>query len=430
MGRSAADRVRRRGGAYEYVRRVPVAVAHLDRRVLVRKGLGSDLAAAVRLAVRFEAELEAYWAALAGGAPGADARRRHEAAVARARLEGFAYRPADELAGGRLADLVDRMLALEGRRADRPAAAALAGLAGRPRLTLTAALAAYLDDLSAAELAGKRPDQVRRWRGPRQLAVDNLVAVLGEDRALEELTREDARAFRDWWVARIDAGGAGRNAANKQLMHIRRMLRVVAEELGLPRNAAFDRLSIRETRRQRPSLTRSFVEATLLPGLAGVSAELAAAVMLAAETGMGAEEITSLTAADIRLEADVPHVEVVVREGALQKTPWRARAIPLVGVSLAAARARPEGLAAYAGRPASLSAAANKALRARGLLPSPAHSLYSLRHAFQDRLIAAEAPERLQAELMGHKLARERYGEGPSLDQARRWLARIAYRVE
>ena len=78
-----------------------------------------------------------------------------------------------------------------------------------------------------------------------------------------------------------------------------------------------------------------------------------------------------------------------------------------------------------AGKNASASAAINKYLRDHELLPEGC-TLYSLRHGFQDRLIKVEAPERLQADLMGHKTLRPKYGKGPSLEQMHSWLLKTA----
>ncbi|MCX5495752.1 hypothetical protein OSH11_13645 [Kaistia dalseonensis] len=49
----------------------------------------------------------------------------------------------------------------------------------------------------------------------------------------------------------------------------------------------------------------------------------------------------------------------------------------------------------------------------------------SIRHSFQDRLTAADMPDRLQADLMGHKFNRPRYGEGPTLEHKLEWLKRV-----
>ena len=57
----------------------------------------------------------------------------------------------------------------------------------------------------------------------------------------------------------------------------------------------------------------------------------------------------------------------------------------------------------------------NKFLRQNGLLESEAHTAYSLRHAFEDRLLEQGSDDRLRAELMGHKYSRPAYGRGGSL---------------
>ncbi|GGB55718.1 hypothetical protein GCM10011503_00010 [Henriciella pelagia] len=46
----------------------------------------------------------------------------------------------------------------------------------------------------------------------------------------------------------------------------------------------------------------------------------------------------------------------------------------------------------------------------------PDHSFYSLRHSFEDRMIAAGVDDRIRRDLFGHRLDRERYGKGASLE--------------
>ena len=88
-------------------------------------------------------------------------------------------------------------------------------------------------------------------------------------------------------------------------------------------------------------------------------------------------------------------------------------------------RENPNGFPRYAGKNAAASGVINKYLRENGLLPEGG-TLYGLRHGFQDRLIEVEAPERIQADLMGHKIQRPKYGKGPSLAQMREWLEKTA----
>lgn len=51
-------------------------------------------------------------------------------------------------------------------------------------------------------------------------------------------------------------------------------------------------------------------------------------------------------------------------------------------------------------------------MRANGLMESEDHVIYSLRHSFEDRMLSANFPERVKADLMGHDINRERYGKG------------------
>jgi len=61
-----------------------------------------------------------------------------------------------------------------------------------------------------------------------------------------------------------------------------------------------------------------------------------------------------------------------------------------------AMRAQPDGFPRYRDKADVLSALVNKALYARGLRPELEQSLYSLRHTFEDRLTAVDAPDKTQ----------------------------------
>lgn len=160
--------------------------------------------------------------------------------------------------------------------------------------------------------------------------------------------------------------------------------------------------------------------------LAALNDEARALVYLIVDTGMRLSEAASLTAETIILDHDVPHVQIRPI-GRKLKTTQSARDIPLVGCTLAVMRQRAEGFPRYADKAASLSAVVNKYLATHDMLPTDKHSLYSLRHTFEDRLTAVEAPEKLIAALMGHKYSRPKYGAGPSLAQKREWLEKIAF---
>jgi integrase len=68
----------------------------------------------------------------------------------------------------------------------------------------------------------------------------------------------------------------------------------------------------------------------------------------------------------------------------------------------------------------------NKYLRENGLLETPAHSLYGLRHSFEDRMIAAHVDERVRRDLVGHAYNRERYGKGADLKHLHKVVSSVA----
>jgi integrase len=163
----------------------------------------------------------------------------------------------------------------------------------------------------------------------------------------------------------------------------------------------------------------------LAPGALDVLNGEARAILLGMiNTGYRPSEGAGLTAAQIRLDANVPHISIEPGNRTL-KTAASRRVIPLLGISLEAFRAFPNGFPRYADNP-SLSDTVNKYLRENGLLESEEHTLYGLRHAFEDRMLAAGIDERIRRDLMGHSLRRERYGEGASLEHMAALLRPLA----
>lgn len=101
--------VQLRNGKYQYYRRVPTEVAHLDRRPFVKVSLKTDSEVIARKrVVLVNQATEEYWQNLAHHDQGG-ARERYDAAVRLARSFGFPYQPVHSLATGDLGDLVSRV---------------------------------------------------------------------------------------------------------------------------------------------------------------------------------------------------------------------------------------------------------------------------------------------------------------------------------
>ncbi len=125
---------------------------------------------------------------------------------------------------------------------------------------------------------------------------------------------------------------------------------------------------------------------------------------------------------------DVPHIHV--RKNAIRglKTDHSERLLPLLGVSLDAAQslAARGGWGKRAGKNMYATSIINRCFRESGLVTDPRQSLYSLRHWFQDQLTKRDVVDRAQAQLMGHRFQRPKYGYGKDLQELREIIATFA----
>ncbi|NKD88198.1 tyrosine-type recombinase/integrase [Haematospirillum sp. 15-248] len=419
------------GRTLYFRRRAPIDLAPQLGR-FVKIALGTDsFDVARRLVGHINTAVETYWAELRLGGETAALRERYQRAVALSRRLGWVYRPLSELVAGPVGDAVERLESLQDT-VTPPTIVAVMGGVERPVLLLSDLYPEYAR-LTPELLRGKNERQIRGWRLARERAVRNLISVIG-DKPLTEVTRTDALIFRDWWAVRLGAENLAVNTANRDLIHIKGMIRVVDEKLGLGFKNPFADLMFRETdgmgKNRGETVSTDWIRGTLLgPGaLSGVNEEARCLVAILVETGARPGEICGLEPEDILLEGPVPHIKIRPNAVRAIKTSQSRRDIPLVGAALEAARQLLQngGIQRYRGKTDSFTTAINKYMNEHNLFETKTQSLYSLRHAFQDRLIAVDAPDRIAAELMGHTFHRPRYGAGATLKHKQEWLEKIA----
>lgn len=411
--------IKLRGKSYQLYKRVPKRYADVEPRKFVWLSLHTDSPSIARAKAdgAWSQMIEAWEARRAGDS--ADADQRLEAAKELAAVRGFRYLDAGKVADLPSEDLLRRYEAVPVVQGipDRIEAAAVLGGAQGVGLTVTKALDQYWT-LAADKTLGKSDDQLRRWKNPRIKAIKNFVDVVG-DKAIADITADDMLDFRQWWFERIEGEGLSTNAANKDLIHLGDVLKLVNRMKRLNLNLPVSGLSFKKGEAQtRPPFSVAWIkEKFLAPGsLAGLNDQARAILLAMVNTGARPSELAALTTECIRLDANVPHISIEAI-GRQLKSGNARRVIPLLGVSLEAVRAYPDGFERYRGSSATLSGTINKYLRDNGLLETDKHSLYGLRHAFEDRLLAAGVDERIRRDLLGHSLKRERYGAGASLEQ-------------
>lgn len=422
-----------RAGTWYLIRRVPKAYQHLDKRTFVKLTTGIRVendpkgGRAALVVAELNLRLEQEWDDLAAGKDPNGA-RDYERARATAINFGLPYVTARQLAVDP-AEIIRRLELLERSQmteSPKVVAAVLGGVAP-PEFRLSGLLERYKGE-QAASLVDMSPRQLEAWEANKKRALRVAIEVLG-DKAARDLTRDDGVALRKAYQKRVIAREIAIRTANAEMSHFIKMLRVVEMEarLGIP-VAAFEDLRIEGGKsNQRPPFDTDFIQNKLLAegALDGLDPEARRILLVMVDTGMRPSEIVNLSRNTIHLNAPVPYVSIEA-EGRRLKTDPSEREIPLVGCALAAMRLQPDGFPTYFDQSDILSNVVNAYLKVNGLRPTPKHTLYGLRHSFEDRLTPLDPPDKIIGRFMGHKQYREKYGTGPTLEHLHSWISRIA----
>lgn len=449
---SKPDRhLRKRGEHWHYYRRVPTKFQLVDGRGTIRIALGTSSIETARL--RRDELVTAdneYWASLllAEAASGQGLRydpgiaeHRYRAACAAAMAAGFTYRPMERLVqSDNIEDVVARLLTLKPERiansdAEPFKAEALLGGIEEPKLTVSQAFALYVSEIAVDDQYNKSEQQKYQWRKVKQLSINYFIDVVG-DIPIAEINREHALKFQRWWSNRMTKPKKGEtavmpNTANRHLGNIRLLYTAYFKHVGEEeRPNPFRNMFFKgKTRTEVPAFPDAWVRSKILiPGaLTGLRPDLQLITYMLIETGCRPSEIINLRPEHIHLDGQVPHISIKPRRDREIKTESSIRDIPLVGVALEAAKRAPYGFPHYHDKNELFSANMMKAFRTRNFFPSEAHVIYSLRHAFEQRMQEANIDYGLRCLLMGHANSRPAYGDGGSMSYRRDELMKIVH---
>lgn len=420
-----------RSGNYRYYRRVPAAVSKLDpRSPTIRISLKTDdlaLARAKRDAL--EAADDELWGAYLSGNDTEAARALYSAAVKRAAALGFTYRHITTLLQTPLGELRDRLTVAAATPAGGPVRTALLGLADEPSVTVFEAWEIYRDDILAPELIGKSKAQREDWEKVKLRAVNNFIALNG-NLPISSIQRDPhALKVYDMWRERIapDTGRPTHSASsgNRDLGNMRQLFERYHAHVGKKLENPFAGLGFSnkgKRGRRRPAFSTGFLRKHFVnrqTQLLHLNRQARAIIFIILETGGRPSEICNLDEGTIHLDTKVPYITIEPRDDPDDpreiKTESSIRVVPLVGVALAAAKAFPNGFPRYRNKERTLSNTLTKSLRKHGLLETPKHKAYSLRHAFEDRMKAGMIDPEIRKFLMGHTLDRPEYGSTANL---------------
>lgn len=420
----------KRDGRYYYSRRVPDLLKEFDPRNMIRVALKTDSKEQAKFrAATFNKEIEAYWQNLINSGE-THSNKKFIQVVRTAHQMGFAYIPAQTLAMRSGQEIRERLKAVNGKT-QHQIEAVLGGI-DLPEINLQSALTKFWD-YSKDRLLYKSDDQIRKWKNPRIKAINNFISICG-NKKIQDIKREDIFKLKNWWLDRIQNDNKNPSSANKDIIHLKNVLETVSDNLNLDLDIGhlFKKIMFKQQfyQTRQPFTSIEILNILFNPFLKNLDKKAQAFLFVAAETGVRPSEIVGLLPEDISLESEIPHIKIVNRKDKVLKTPHSQREIPLIGYALDIFKTYPQGFCEYRDKPDNLSNMLNKFLRDNHLFPSDNHSVYSLRHSFQDRILSVDTPDRIQAELMGHKFNRPKYGDGATLEHKKQWMDKISLKTK
>ena len=290
-------------------------------------------------------------------------------------------------------------------------------------ITLSDALGLYL------RLKGANKDKVFRRGAERN--IQSVVDVLS-DRPLDEYSSSDAAAYRDYLLKR----GLTTNSVKRNFATIRSVINLAIQEHGLECRNPFSKVylpDLDDAKKRKPIPIENIKE--IQRECMSIDDEARWLVALISDTGMRLSEAAGLHVDDIKLDCEIPHIDLKPHAWRGLKTRGSQRQIPLVGASLWAAKrvkanntaspyAFPKYTSAKGTNANSASAAINKWLKPR--VPDGC-VVHSFRHSLRDRLRAVQCPSDMIDQIGGWSTAGvgQSYGEGYSLNSMIKWCELI-----
>ena len=259
-----------------------------------------------------------------------------------------------------------------------------------------------------------------------------LIECLG-NRSIDQYTSKDATVLREWLINK----GLSNSSLQRVFSGIKAVINFVTLEHGLECQNAFAKVYL-------PSNTDAKKRHAINPSnMAKIKAECLSLdddirwlVAIIFDSGMRLSEAAGLMIYDLKLEEDIPYIDLKPHPHRRLKTASSERKIPLVGLSLWAARRLKQhstGLYCFSRytnsercNSNSASAAINKWIKTVG---GSSDVIHGLRHSFRDRLRAVEAPTDMIDQLGGWALKSvgQGYGDGYDLELLVKYINQITY---
>ena len=257
-----------------------------------------------------------------------------------------------------------------------------------------------------------------------------LIEAVG-NKDLMDYAPADGGVFRDWLIKK----GLASSSVKRVFSTIRAITNLAIAEYGLDMRSPFANVYFPELDDIKERLPVSTHDIKLIQiHCREADDEMRWLLALISDTGMRLSEAAGLALHDIVLDSKIPYINLKPNDSRRLKTKQSVRKIPLVGLSLWAAR---QVKAEFSGTYAfprytkggkcnanSASAALNKWLKQ---IASETVTVHSYRHAMRDRLRAVQCPVDIVDAIGGWTAGSigEKYGQGYKLDVLHEWMVKL-----
>jgi len=260
----------------------------------------------------------------------------------------------------------------------------------------------------------------------------NYVAKLLGNRPITSYSTSEAAQFRDWCLDK----GMNINSVKRVFASVRSIINLNIREYGSDGTNAFSGTYMPDSfdapkRKPIPDEILKVIQSKCQI----TDDEPRWLIAVISDTGMRLSEAAGLSKDDVHLDEDVPYVDIKPHPWRRLKTAGSHRKIPLVGMSLWAAKQAyaasispflfPRYCDAKECHSNSASAALNKWLKQ---VAGPDYVIHSFRHSMRDRLRAVNCPSDMIDQIGGWSSGKigEGYGEGYSTQQLANHMKKLA----
>ena len=259
----------------------------------------------------------------------------------------------------------------------------------------------------------------------------NYIAKLLGNRPITSYSTSEAVQFRDWCLDK----GMNINSVKRVFASVRSIINLNIREYGLDGSNAFAGTYMPH---QSNAPKRQPIPIDILKVIQklcqSTDDEARWLVVLISDTGMRLSEAVGLLKEDVHIDVAIPYVEIKSHLWRRLKTAGSQRKVPLVGLSLWAAK---QACAASKGpflfprycdekecHSNSASAALNKWLKQ---VAGPDYVIHSFRHSMRDRLRAVSCPSDMIDQIGGWSSGKvgEGYGVGYGLLALKEWMQKF-----